>query len=226
MSSSEPRDPSAPSPSAPSNQKADQLTYQFFKKTLSVISAARLASPPSPPSSSFASSSTSTSTGPKADKWFALETPSSDAFKSELAPYRHLSTRLGTSEVERGKGRGVDALVLELFLDTSGLSESQILMVDSEGSGSSSRRVRLGRSTKEGKGKIVLERWVIDLRSYLSPPSYSDRQLQGVSLIILLSILTSARLSGPILLPQRLSCRPSTRYVDPSASDSSPSILP
>jgi hypothetical protein len=142
---------------APSNQKADQLTYQFFKKAVSIIAAARLASTPSPSPTSFTSSSSKSSNAPKADKWFALETPASnDVFKSELAPYRHLSARLNASSHQE-----VEPLVLELFLDTSALSESQILMVECERSGS--RRVRLGRSTKEGKGKIVLERWIISL---------------------------------------------------------------
>jgi autophagy-related protein 13 len=193
------------------HSKLDGVLYHFYSKTLAVITNCRLThydpsaydSAQSTPSTPLSESSgtanrsnavASSSTGRRANKWFELDVADYDIFREEVRLWRNISTMIPTSVLERTPSASttsasdtsyVPAMVLDIILDTSSLTEKHILTVVQSNFGPQrrKRRVRVDgnegddskRETISGKQKedqnaeatnsrpIVLESWRLEV---------------------------------------------------------------
>ncbi|GAA6025195.1 hypothetical protein JCM8202_002297 [Rhodotorula sphaerocarpa] len=149
--------------------KADQLIHHFFAKTVAVISQARSGdgtSTPPPPTADPASSAaeprseqrrsvSGASKTRRINKWFNLELPEPEPFRSQLKTWRTISsTYLDAAETLSRTGerspatedRVPPALVLEVVLDSSDLTANQVVVLSDQ----RGRRVRVGPPAPEG----------------------------------------------------------------------------
>ncbi|GAA5983916.1 hypothetical protein JCM10908_005973 [Rhodotorula pacifica] len=143
--------------------KADQLVHHFYAKTVAVISQARGAEAaasigtPSvggtnaaagPPESDRRTVSGATKTR-RSNKWFNLELPDPEAFRSQLKTWRTVSSSLpsasspssssSATHPEPASSGGPPPLVLQVVLDSSDLTSNQtVVLSDQRG-----RRVRV-----------------------------------------------------------------------------------
>lgn len=181
------------------HSKLDGVLYHFYSKTLTVITNCRLThydagmldSSQSAPATPNAESS---SFKKRPNKWFELEVADYDIFREEVRFWRNISTMIPSTILEGPTLSNiitepcyVPPMILDIILDTSSLSEKDILTmeqsspgpsrrkrrvrVDGKDSSDSSRRDSTDRlkadqsaetSSRHGK-PIVLESWKVEM---------------------------------------------------------------
>lgn len=160
MSSTDMAD-SGSGPSRDSVKKLDQIVQNFFNKAAVLIIQARLNTAPIVTSGREAR---------KTNKWFQIETEEMDDFREDIRIWR----TCGSFE------NRPPPMIIETYLDASGLSPTQSLVVVGEngkmydvlealnpdGSSSSSSRKR--------NTEVVLERWKIELKYSQTPEDIPD----------------------------------------------------
>lgn len=208
--------PSSLGPPADSIKKLDQIVQNFFNKTAVLIIDSRMKAKP-----------TRSAKGQrKTNKWFQIETDELDDFRDDLKTWK----TCGSLDNQP------PPLIVETYLDASGLKESQSLVIIDDGgkrwdvmeqlnSSGPSSSGRYHTATTSRTSEVVLERWRIDLKtagSYpvddfgpILPTVYKKAIVFFRSLFITTKLLPAwkfasqgpSKLSHPALIPR---CRLST----------------
>ncbi|KAK1759761.1 autophagy-related protein 13 [Echria macrotheca] len=142
-------------PTKDSIKKLDQIIQNFYVKAAQLILQSRLQL---------------TRDGKKTNKWFQIETDEFEEFRDELRTYKSS----GSFENQP------PPMIIETYLDASGLSSSQSLVVVDEygkrwdvlealNSDSSSDDIRAARQQRSRNTEVVLERWRIELKCLPTP---------------------------------------------------------
>ncbi|KAI9488025.1 autophagy-related protein 13-domain-containing protein [Zychaea mexicana] len=160
---SSPVAPTGPSASTSFNtrHKLEHIVQNFYTKTAQVVVQARLDPEQQGSTNRRSSSSSSTlasnsSKTNKPNKWFNIATQDIDFLREELKFWRALSIQSEAGEPP--------PLILDVVLDVSQLTQSQILVLADDPS-------RLNKVDINGVETILLERWVLSLNHPL--PDFS-----------------------------------------------------
>ncbi|KAF4122695.1 autophagy-related protein 13, partial [Geosmithia morbida] len=148
-------------PPVESVKKLDQIVQNFFNKAAVLIIDSRMRTKPT----------RSTNGSKKPNKWFQLDTLELDDFRDELRTWRT------SGSIENQP----PPLIIEVYLDTSRLKDSQSLtIVDDDGKrwdvmeqlGSLGSYTDVGSSSTSQKNtEVIIERWRVDLQPKRDPPS-------------------------------------------------------
>ncbi|GAA5913661.1 autophagy-related protein 13 [Sporobolomyces salmoneus] len=153
----------------PATKQVDQIVQHFFSKTVAVISQTRTnqqssnssgefqdpSSNSAAPSMRRGASTTGSSTGgkrkgEKINSWFNLTLPENEHFRTELKTWRNISSLLTPPSPSSSSFLSshsqptpiVPSLVLSVYLDASGLTSNQVLVLSDQ----KGRRTRVDRS--------------------------------------------------------------------------------
>ncbi|KAL1925676.1 uncharacterized protein VTP21DRAFT_559 [Calcarisporiella thermophila] len=208
-----------PSPSPPSNSyqgrasKAEQIAQNFYTKTVQIVVGARVIphdlywfnreTMGLPPSIQLLQSPGQPSSK-KTNKWFNIELEELDFFKEDLKFWRNLAASPSATGAS-----SPPPLIIEIFLDASDLSQTQILIILDE----HMRRHRIdlgGLGLGIRKSAILLERWTLSLDSSSASASNTTTSSMDLpviykySIIFFRSLYTYARLLPAFQLYRQL----------------------
>ncbi|KAI8138958.1 autophagy-related protein 13-domain-containing protein [Fennellomyces sp. T-0311] len=188
-----PTGPSTSSSFSTRNSKLEHIIQNFYTKTAQVVVQARLdserhgANRRSSSSSSTIASNSSRSNKP--NKWFNIATQDIDFLREELKYWRALSIQ--------SVDEAPPPLILDIVLDVSELTQSQILALADD-------RSRLNKIDVTGVDTILLERWVLSLNHPLPDFPVDLPNLYKRSIVFFRALYSFVRLLPAYGLHRRL----------------------
>ncbi|PQE25424.1 Autophagy-related 13 protein [Rutstroemia sp. NJR-2017a BBW] len=204
-------------PSREAVKKLDQIIQNFYTKSAIVLLQSRLNLPVILNKDGIK----------KVNKWFQIETDDSDAFRDELSIWRTCG----------GFQNRPPPLIIETYLDTSALTNSQrLVIVDDHG-----KRwdvldaLSSSNGSNDGRSEVILERWRIELKdSSEERPSDFGSTLPTVykkCIVFFRSLYSTAKIVPPSKFvkslakggssngPLKVNCRITTGDVQPRRFD-------